>query len=130
MADGLLKRSFMGAAEWLDRRYGWHRLPKFVALVTLSGLRMKLRRENLYDVTGERLPWAPAPLPPGPRPLTRSIDGSGNDRTQESMGEVGAAFGRNVPLDDTVPVRRAHAEPTHGQPRADDPRGVPSRRRP
>ena len=51
MADGLLKRSFMGAAEWMDRRYGWHRLPKFVAMLTLSGLRMRLRRENLYDVT-------------------------------------------------------------------------------
>jgi hypothetical protein len=103
MTDGLLKRSFMSAAEHLDRRYGWHHLPKFVALVTLSGLRMKLRRENLYDVTGVRLPWASAPLPPGPRPLTRSIDGSGNDRTHDSMGTVGATFGRNVPLDDTFP---------------------------
>jgi len=94
----------MDLAERLDRRYGWHRLPKIVAMVTLIGLRMRLRRENLYDVAGEHLPWSPAPLPLGPRPLTRSIDGSGNDRTHDSMGKVGTTFGRNVPLAGTFPL--------------------------
>src|SRR5205807_1723199 len=103
MADGLLKRGFMRLTETLDRRYGWDHLPKPVAMLTLTGLRMTLRRKNLYDTAGVRLPWGPAPLPPGPRPLVRSIDGTGNDLTMEAMGSVGAAFARNVPLDDTTP---------------------------
>ena len=104
MAAEIVKRSFMQVTEWVDRRYGWHHLPKPLALLTLTGLRMTLRRANLYDSAGVRLPWGPAPLPSGPRPLVRSIDGAGNDRTDESMGSVGAAFARNVPLNDTAPT--------------------------
>ena len=44
-----------------------------------------------------------APLPQGARPLVRSVDGVKNDLNDESMGSVGAPFGRNVPLNDTTP---------------------------
>jgi hypothetical protein len=104
MADGLATRAFMALTTALDRRARWYRLPKPLALVTLAGLRMSLRRDNLADVDGLRLPWAPAPLPAGPRPLYRSIDGGGNDTTHPAMGAVGARFGRNVPVEVTAPV--------------------------
>ncbi len=104
MADGLATRAFMALTTALDRRARWYRLPKPLGLVTLAGLRMSLRRDNLADVDGLRLPWAPAPLPAGPRPLYRSIDGGGNDVTHPAMGAVGARFGRNVPVEVTAPV--------------------------
>ena len=43
-----------------------------------------------------------------PRPTTlafvRSVDGTGNDVTRPDMGAAGAAFGRNVPPDETYPT--------------------------
>jgi len=101
--DGLGKRSFMTFTSWLDRRYGWSHLPKPIALVTLIGLRMVLRRHNLFDVHGVTLPWGPEPLPKGKRNLNRTTDGTGNDLTREAMGSVGQSFGRNVPLTATAP---------------------------
>src|SRR5438093_9307012 len=103
MADSLIKRGFMRWTESLDRRRGWSALPKPLALLTLAGIRMKLRRENLFDTSGVTLPWAPAPLPDGPRPLTRSADGTYNDLSRPDMGSVGTAFGRNVPPEETYP---------------------------
>ena len=103
--NSLWKRSFMSVTERIDRRYGWSRIPKPVALVTLLGLRMRLRRDNLYDTSGVTLPWAPSPLRDGPRPLTRAADGTGNDLTHEAMGSAGALFGRNVPPEETAPSK-------------------------
>ena len=103
--NSVWKRSYMGVTGRLDRRYGWSRLPKPIALLTLMGLRMRLRRENLFDTSGVTLPWAPSPLPDGPRPLTRATDGTGNDRTHDAMGSAGALFGRNVPPAETAPSK-------------------------
>ncbi len=103
--SSLWKRSYMSVTGRLDRRFGWSRLPKPIALLTLMGLRMRLRRSNLYDTSGVTLPWAPSPLPDGPRPLTRATDGTGNDRTHEAMGSAGALFGRNVPPAETAPLK-------------------------
>jgi hypothetical protein len=95
----------MNVSERIDRRFGWSRVPKPVALLTLMGLRMRLRRDNLYDTSGVTLPWAPSPLPDGQRPLTRAADGKGNDLTHEDMGSAGALFGRNVPPSETAPSK-------------------------
>lgn len=103
MTDGVVTRGFMRATESLDRRIGWHRLPKPLALVTLSGLRMRLRRQNLYDPGGAPLPWSTEPPPARDRPLQRSIDGSGNDVARPEMGSVGAIFGRNCETRDARP---------------------------
>src|SRR4051812_9667922 len=94
----------MTVTEQVDRRIGWSRLPKPAALVTLMGLRMRLRRDNLFDPAGRTLQWAPSPLPAGERPLTRTADGTGNDLTHPEMGSVGALFGRNVPAAGTAPL--------------------------
>ena len=37
------------AAEALDRRFGWDKLPRLLAVPTLIGLRNRLRERNLYD---------------------------------------------------------------------------------
>jgi Animal haem peroxidase len=93
----------MATAEWLDRRVGWSRLPKPAALLTLMGVRMRLRRDNLFDPAGLSLPWGPSPRPDEKRSLVRTADGRGNDLTHAAMGSVGALFGRNVPVTETAP---------------------------
>ena len=104
MADSLIKRGFIKGTEAIDLRFGWNNLPKPLALLTLIGLRMNLRRHNLFDAEGVTLPWGPAPLPAGPRSLVRATDGTGNDLTDPKMGSAGARFGRNVPPDETYPT--------------------------
>ena len=101
MHDGMLKRGFMRLAGALDRKFGWDHLPKPLALTTLVGLRMTLRRHNLFDASGATVGWGPEPPPSGPRSLSRTSDGTGTDPLHPEMGSVGARFGRNVPIDDT-----------------------------
>jgi hypothetical protein len=87
-----------GAAQSLDGRFGWHRLPRPLGVLTLIGLRARLRELNLFD-TG--LPEA--------RSLekreasVRTLDGTYNDLEQPLMGSIGSRFGRNVPLEATWP---------------------------
>ncbi len=87
----------------LDRRFGWDRLPRFLGVYTVAGIRTRLRRENLYDTETVH----PPPPPPGGVPArylrARSLDGTYNDLSAPRMGAVGARFGRNVPLDRTFP---------------------------
>jgi hypothetical protein len=104
VADSRLIKGFIRGTEKVDRRFGWNHLPKPLALLTLIGVRMNLRRHNLYDAAGVTLPWGPAPLPSGPRSFVRSVDGTGNDLTDPKMGSAGATFGRNVPPDETYPT--------------------------
>ena len=103
MKDGPFKRAFMWLTGTLDRSYGWDHLPKPLALMVLTGLRMTLRRHNLYDTTGDSVGWGPEFPPPGPRRLVRTPDGTGTDPIHLDMGSAGSRFGRNVPLDDTRP---------------------------
>ena len=58
-----VRELFDAAAETLDRRFGWDRLPLPLALAALVGLRDRLRTDNLYD-TG--------PLPDESRPPPRT----------------------------------------------------------
>jgi hypothetical protein len=84
----------------LDHRYGWDHLPRPLGILTLIGIRQRLRKKNLYD-TGTGVPVQPAD---GDRHLTaRTIDGSYNDLSNPAMGAIGARFGRNVPVDRTWP---------------------------
>src|SRR3954452_22482978 len=94
---------FARLAAELDRRYGWPKLPRPVGVLTLLGLRIRLRNENLYDTETVH----PVPQPEGEMPkrleTARSVDGTYNDISNPRMGAVGARFGRNVPLDRTFP---------------------------
>jgi hypothetical protein len=100
--DGVLKRRFMQSTSYLDYHRGWDRLPKPLALLTLFGLRMVLRRNNLFDTSDQPVPWGPE-VPPRARSLTRSSDGAGTDPIYPDIGSAGTRFGRNVPIDDTFP---------------------------
>jgi hypothetical protein len=100
----LLSRFTSSAAEAVDRRFGWDRLPKPLAMLTLVGIRDRLRAENLFD-TGR----GPGDRPPtgdgdGAHHLTaRTLDGTYNDLADPLMGSIGSRFGRNVPLDRVYP---------------------------
>jgi Animal haem peroxidase len=92
----------MAVTDWLDRRFGWDRLPRPLGVLTLIGLRTRLRQRNLSDT------WLPAASPEliekatDPTHLSRrSIDGTLNDLDSPRMGSIGARFGRNVPLEET-----------------------------
>jgi hypothetical protein len=101
MARSLFSRVFTDATEALDRRFRWHRLPVPLGLLTLVGLRTRLRESNLHDTSST--PAGP-PSPEGRRHLTtRTTDGTFNDLENPSMGSAGTRFGRNVPLELTYP---------------------------
>jgi Animal haem peroxidase len=92
---------FTDVAEKIDRRYGWDKLPWPLGLVTLIGLRNRLREKNLYD-TG-RGPLNRPDVSHHPRYLTaRTLDGTYNDLDDPLMGSLGSRFGRNVPLEKTA----------------------------
>jgi hypothetical protein len=95
----MLGRLLTGTAGALDRRFGWDRLPRPLGVLTLVGLRMRLRQRNLHD-TGAG--GARAPVGDDPRDA-RTTDGSWNDLERPAMGMIGARFGRNVPLEHTSP---------------------------
>lgn len=98
MALGLSKL-LSSTAGMLDRRVGWDRLPRPLGVVTLVGLRTRLREKNLHD-TGAGSASAPSNGGPHDRRLP---DGSWNDLEAPAMGMVGARFGRNVPVEHTYP---------------------------
>jgi hypothetical protein len=96
MAGSPLSSFFAGFTERLDKRIGWHRMPLPLGMLTLIGLRDRLRAQNLFDTgrgTNE------VPKPPDERYRTaRTIDGTFNDLDDPLMGSKGSRFGRNVPL--------------------------------
>jgi len=101
MARSLFSRVFAEVTEALDRRFRWHRLPVPLGLLTLMGLRIRLRESNLYDTSS-----TPTDRPPqeGSRHLTtRTVDGTFNDLENPTMGSAGTRFGRNVPIELTYP---------------------------
>jgi hypothetical protein len=97
-----LWRLYDGAAELLDHKVGWHRLPVPLGLVVLVGLRDVLRKRNLYDTSDEPAVNLPPVTPATPEVRTaRTLDGTYNDLSQPRMGMAGFRFGRNVPIDRT-----------------------------
>jgi len=85
----------------LDHRWGWDKLPKPLALLTLTGLRMTLRRENLHDTTGVTVGWGPELDMPPDRSMARTSSGVGTDPNHPQMGAAGTRFGRNAPPNET-----------------------------
>ena len=89
------------AAEKIDRRWGWDKLPLPIAMLVLIGLRNILREKNLWS-TG-RGPLDKPNIDDHPRYLTsRTLDGTFNNLEDPLMGSLGSRFGRNVPLEYTV----------------------------
>ncbi|CAN5299419.1 hypothetical protein BH18ACT14_BH18ACT14_10000 [soil metagenome] len=90
------------AASRADRRTGWDKLPKPLGILTLVGLRDRLRHENLYD-TGRGKSDGPPSSEHENYLGARTRDGMFNDLTDPLMGTIGNRFGRNVPLRYTYP---------------------------
>jgi hypothetical protein len=86
-----------GLTEWLDKKIGWPRMPLPLALLTLIGLRHRLREQNLYD-TGRGALDRPDISEHADYLTARTLDGSFNDLNDPLMGSLGSRFGRNVPL--------------------------------
>ena len=77
----------------------WYRLPYALAVPTLIGLRVNMRRDNLFNT--ERDPSVLKPAAQEPPRDQRTADGSYNDLGCPWMGMAGARFGRNAPIAET-----------------------------
>src|SRR4051795_733127 len=77
-------------ADQLDRTVGWDRLPTKLGILTLLGLRHRLRRRKLYDTRRSNGSSAEVRS-------VRALDGRNTDPDDSEMGAVGTPFGRNVP---------------------------------
>ncbi len=64
----LLTRWFIKATEVVDRRIGWDKLPPWIGLGVLIGVRDALREHNLYDSYRGNPPAAPAHTLPNTSP--------------------------------------------------------------
>ena len=95
---------FNDLAEAIDRRIGWDKLPLPVGILTLVGVRNRLREENLYDTGRGALDRPDVDVHPDYL-KARTLDGSFNDLNDPLMGSLGSRFGRNVP------PRFTYAEP-------------------
>jgi len=98
------KRALITVSAALDRTIGWDKLPKWLGLIVLAGIRDRLRAENLVDTGRDPSPPPPLTSPTDPgRFERRTIDGTYNDRSDPLMGSLGSRFGRNIPLDRAYP---------------------------
>ena len=93
-----------GVLRLVNRVVDWHRLPGLIGAFNLMVFREELRRDNLHDTE----PQGPAADPrikaiPPTAAIWRRSDGRYNDLAFPNMGQRGARFGRNVPVDRTRP---------------------------
>jgi hypothetical protein len=98
--DTLFWNAYDAAAEAVDRRIGWHRLPTWAGLMVLVGVRNVLRKQNLHDTS--TLPTVDGPeAEPFQQSdaVRRTVSGAHNDLEHPTMGMGNTRFGRNIPLD-------------------------------
>jgi Animal haem peroxidase len=104
MGQSPLSRLYSSLTEAVDHRFRWDHLPKLPAMLTLIGIRNRLRAENLYDTDRGAADRPPPGEGDGSRHLTaRTLDGTYNDLDDPLMGSLGSRFGRNVPLENAYP---------------------------
>ncbi len=104
MAESIFSRIFNRVANLFTRRTSWHELPTSLGIARLFPIRDRLRERNLHDTSKVATIGAPPLGKPEPRHLmSRTPEGVFNDLEQPRMGSVGARFGRNVPLENTLP---------------------------
>jgi Animal haem peroxidase len=104
LSGSLVWRLLTTTADFLDRAIGWQKLPRSIGLLTLAGLRTRLRERNLHDTNTARP--AESSRSAGSRPphlKARTVDGTHNDLDHPLMGSVGCRFGRNIPVHLTFP---------------------------
>jgi hypothetical protein len=92
----------------VDRWVSWDKLPRPLSLLTLFGLRVTLRKKNLYDTSSLPATTRPPLEAPSPSYLARrTVDGSYNDFDEPATGMAGSRFGRNIPLGKIVPATKS-----------------------
>ncbi|HKB04057.1 MAG TPA: peroxidase family protein, partial [Gemmataceae bacterium] len=106
MKSSFGERLLMAAARRLDRRKSWHQRGQWLGAISLLATRVRLRTWNLVDT--DWLPDVEPPAAPKPQPTERQLrarDPAGrfNDLEQPGMGQVGHRFGRNLPLQRSIP---------------------------
>ncbi len=104
MVGSTLSRTFQRLVTAIDHWTGWHRLPTPLALVSLIGIRNRLRHRNLHD-SGSTVTSMPDPATAEHHRSARTADGTWNDLANPAIGSAGSRFGRNVPLAQTFPDR-------------------------
>lgn len=98
----------------------WHQNPSLILQIkALSGTRDDLRAKNLFEADSVRPEVDPKETPPEEAVRARTPDGTWNDLGCKHMGAKGTGFGRNAPLDKTVPDVKRLLDP--------DPRVISSR---
>lgn len=95
----MLERFLGFFARLTSRIRPWHRWPFLVALPTLAGIRVNMRKSNLFDTETSPRPVVPSATVDVRN--QRTADGSYNDLGEPWMGMAGTRFGRNVPIPDT-----------------------------
>ena len=104
MSDTPLKRLYSSLTELIDHRIGWAKLPWPLGMLTLVGIRFRLRARNLVDSGRGPLDRPAADDDAHANHLTaRTLDGTYNDLDEPLMGALGSRFGRNIPLADAQP---------------------------
>jgi hypothetical protein len=86
--------------EAVDHNIGWHRLPVPLGLLTLVGIRITLREQNLYDTEIIAPSTRPRVMPPfdGRHLKRRMPDGTCNDLRDPAWGRQEPASGAMCPL--------------------------------
>lgn len=89
----------------------WFKRGTLGALLDLLRIRGQMRRENLFST--EREPRRPSRPEEAPESAgwARTADGSYNDLRYPEMGKRGERFGRNFPLDRSMPDRESLLDP-------------------
>ena len=100
----LESRPFDDWRDFFNELIPWFKLPTFLGLVRVFRIRDVLRKRNLHDTSG----IATAGPPPAVDDTVRHLDartptGSFNDLDNPRMGAADTRFGRNVPLESTIP---------------------------
>ncbi len=100
----LESRPFDDWRDFFNELIPWFKLPTLLGLVRVFRIRDVLRKRNLHDTSG----IATAGPPPAVDDTVRHLDartptGSFNDLDNPRMGAADTRFGRNVPLESTIP---------------------------
>jgi hypothetical protein len=110
MAENPVRRAVGAGLDVVDRFTEWWELPLPGQLLQLAHFREDLRRFNLYDTEQPENGGGVAVV--AEPPPYRSYDGSQTDPANPAMGRTGMRFGRNVPLEATLPEEQSMFDPS------------------
>jgi hypothetical protein len=113
MSNPLEPESLFGRiGDFLSKRRPWYKLPTILAAPKLIQMRNELREKNLHDTEDPPLERRDSKQTIDPAVLgARTVDGTFNDLDYPKMGSAGCPFGRNFPLEHTLPDAASLLDP-------------------